>query len=106
MFDLAYNGSLAWSFEDVLVHGGYFYRLDFTLKLLLLYQKLFLMACQFFIAEYKLNMQNQQVDLMTVVVAVVVVVVVVVVDGMVVMTEEVEGMMTGAEGKLKYSFLL
>ena len=63
------------------------------------------MACQFFIAEYKLNMQNQQVDLMTVVVAVVVVVVVVV-DGMVVMTEEVEGMMTGAEGKLKYSFLL
>ena len=64
------------------------------------------MACQFFIAEYKLNMQNQQVDLMTVVVAVVVVVVVVVVDGMVVMTEEVEGMMTGAEGKLKYSFLL
>ena len=105
MFDLAYNGSLAWSFEDVLVHGGYFYRLDFTLKLLLLYQKLFLMACQFFIAEYKLNMQNQQVDLMTVVVAVVVVVVVVV-DGMVVMTEEVEGMMTGAEGKLKYSFLL
>ena len=62
------------------------------------------MACQFFIAEYKLNMQNQQVDLMTVVVAVVVVVVVV--DGMVVMTEEVEGMMTGAEGKLKYSFLL
>ena len=65
------------------------------------------MACQFFIAEYKLNMQNQQVDLMTVVVAVVVVVVVVVVvDGMVVMTEEVEGMMTGAEGKLKCSFLL
>ena len=64
------------------------------------------MACQFFIAEYKLNMQNQQVDLMTVVVAAVVVVVVVVVDGMVVMTEEVEGMMTGAEGKLKYSFLL
>ena len=66
------------------------------------------MACQFFIAEYKLNMQNQQVDLMIVVVAavVVVVVVVVVVDGMVVMTEEVEGMMTGAEGKLKYSFLL
>ena len=62
------------------------------------------MACQFFIAEYKLNMQNQQVDLMIVVVAAVVVVVVV--DGMVVMTEEVEGMMTGAEGKLKYSFLL
>ena len=65
------------------------------------------MVSQSFIAEYKLNMQNQQVDLMTVVVAVVVVVVVVVVvDGMVVMTEEVEGMMTGAEGKLKYSFLL
>ena len=62
------------------------------------------MACQFFIAEYKLNMQNQQADLMTVVVAVGVGVGVV--DGMVVMTEEVEGMMTGAEGKLKYSFLL
>ena len=50
-------------------------------------------------------MQNQQVDLMTVVV-VGAVVVVVVVDVMVVMTEEVEGMMTGAEGKLKNLFLL